>query len=156
MATMTEKHVLLVKHSWSYVAGELDALGALFMKNLIRLRPEHKPIFRKLDNEKGITVLMQTIHHLVASLPSIPKAEKDLKSLLTEYSGFSLDRSHYDDALIAFLMTVEKKLGKRWNSEMCEAWVFLFAYTYQHVVHRPIFFNSSICTNLKKSITHDQ
>jgi hypothetical protein len=42
---MTERQILLVKNSWSYVIVNSDEAGQLFYKRLFEVAPEVKPMF---------------------------------------------------------------------------------------------------------------
>jgi hemoglobin-like flavoprotein len=133
---MTEKQVLLVKHSWSYVTGQLDDLYPIFNKKLGHLCPELKPLLKRLNKEKRLAIIMTAINHMVAALPDLQKAEKQLLLALAEYSDLDISRSYYESALIAFLMTLEKKLGKNWTEEIRDAWIFIFASMHQHLLRQ--------------------
>jgi hypothetical protein len=133
---MTEKQILLVKHSWSYVSGQLDDLCPLFGKKFVLLCPESKPTIKRLTKENRLHDLMMTVNHLVIALPDLVKAEKQLLLLLAAYSDLEISRNYYDSALIAFLMTLEKKLGKNWTLEIRDSWIFVFASVHQHLLRQ--------------------
>jgi hemoglobin-like flavoprotein len=129
---MTDKQVLLVKHSWSYVASQLDEISSLFSKKLLQLHPEFKT--STSIRPEALLKLMQTVHHLVASLPDFKKAEKELLLLTAEYSNQGITKDIYDSILICFLITLEKKIGKNWSAEIREAWIFVLASTHMHLI----------------------
>jgi hypothetical protein len=133
---MTEKHVLLVKHSWSYVAGQPDELCAVFSKKLLHLCPELKPLIKRLNKENRLPAFMMVINQLVVALPDLLKTERHLLTLFAEYSDLEIPRDYYDSGLIAFLMALEKKLGKNWTSEMRESWIFIFSSVHQHLLRQ--------------------
>jgi hypothetical protein len=133
---MTEKHVLLVKLSWSYVAGQHDDLCPVFSKKLIQLCPELKSLIKRLNKENRLPVFMMSVHQLVTALPDLVKTEKHLLLLFAEYSDLEISRTYYDCALIAFLMSLEKKLGRNWSPEMRESWIFIFATAHQHLLRQ--------------------
>jgi hypothetical protein len=133
---MTEKQILLVKHSWSYVSGQLDDLCPLLSKKFILLCPESKPMIRRLTKENRLHDFMMTVNHLVIALPDLAKAEKQFLLLLAAYSDLEISRNYYDSALIAFLMMLEKKLGRNWSLEIRDSWVFVFASVHQHLLRQ--------------------
>jgi hemoglobin-like flavoprotein len=130
---MTDKQVLLVKHSWSYVASQLDQVSSLFVKKLLQLHPDLKSTLKSIRPD-ALPKLMQTVHHLVASLPDFKKAEKELLLLTAEYSNQGITKDIYDSILICFLITLEKKIGKNWSAEIREAWIFVLASTHMHLI----------------------
>jgi hemoglobin-like flavoprotein len=130
---MTEKQVLIVKHSWSYVANQLDDTNALFCKNLLRLLPDIKPILEKRKQEKGAIEIMGTVNRIVATLPDFSKVETEIRMMQKEFENLGITRSGYDSALSAFLMTLEKKTSKIWSLETRDSWVFVFASITQHI-----------------------
>jgi hypothetical protein len=121
---MTEKQVLLIKYSWSYVADKEDELANMFRKKIGQITPSLKPAFRSSD--AGALPIIRLIHHLVSDLPDAIKAETRLGALWKEYELAGISRSHDENALIALLLVLEKKLGKRWSMEIKEAWIFVF------------------------------
>ncbi len=135
---MTEKQVLIVKHSWSYVANQLDDTSALFCKNLFRLLPDLKPILKKRDQEKGANEIMDTVNRIVTTLPDFSKVEKEIRIMQTEYANLGITPSDYDSALFAFLMTLEKKTSKIWSNEARDSWVFAFASVRQYLIRPPV------------------
>jgi hemoglobin-like flavoprotein len=133
---MTEKQVLLVKHSWSYQTGQLETLGTLFTKKLIALNPELKVTLKRTVGELRTHSLMLALNQIVAALPNLRKAHQNIQQIVTEYAALGMTRADYENALIAFLLALEKRLGKNWNGEMREAWIFIFSSLY-HQVSRP-------------------
>jgi hemoglobin-like flavoprotein len=130
---MTEKQVLIVKHSWSYVANQLDDTNALFCKNLLRLLPDIKPILEKRTQEKGANEIMYIVNRIVTTLPDFSKVETEIRMMQKEFETLGITRSDYDSALSAFLMTLEKNTYKIWSLETRDSWVFVFASITQHI-----------------------
>ena len=130
---MTEKQVLIVKHSWSYVANQLDDANELFIKNLLHLLPHLKSILKKRNQESGSNEIMEIINHIVIALPDFSKVENEIRSMQIEYANLGVTPSDYDSALFAFLTTLEKKAAKAWNSEAHDSWVFVFATLKQYI-----------------------
>jgi hypothetical protein len=131
---MNERQVLIVKHSWSYVASRLDDTQTLFIKNLCRLLPNLKPTQAKRNGEDKSGEIIRVIHRIVATLPTFSDIE--IQKMQTEYASLGIAPADYDSALFAFLMTLEKKASKTWNDEARESWVFVFASMRQHVHER--------------------
>ncbi|MFM9837459.1 MAG: hypothetical protein ACKVOQ_04300 [Cyclobacteriaceae bacterium] len=130
---MTEKQVLIVKHSWSYVANQLDDTNVLFCKNLLRLLPDLKPILKKREQEKSASEIMSTINRIVTSLPDFSKVETEIRTIQMEYASLGMTPSDYDSAMFAFLITLEKKTTKVWSNEARDSWVFVFASIKQYI-----------------------
>lgn len=149
---MSESQSFLVRNSWNLVSGELEDLSAIFVKQLSQLKPELKPLLKKLLAEQRLLKTVSTIDHLVNSLSDLRRAEKNVLLLIASYSDMRITREDYDIALIAFLMTLEKKIGRKWTLETRDAWIFTFVTIYQHFVKqldKPI-------TLLKSPILTDQ
>lgn len=130
---MNEKQILLVKNSWNHVVNQLDEANALFIKNLVRLSPSLKPIFKKVNQESRSCEIMETINHIVATLPHFSKAENEIRNMQREYANLGITPSDYDSALFAFLMTLEKKSAKEWCSDTRDSWTFTFASVKQYI-----------------------
>ncbi len=124
---MTEKDILLVKHSWTYIASQSESVADSFLKNLKRLNPEQRELYKIPEREGSHRLLFNTLHRLVVALPALTRSEGELKDLARQFSNFGLTRTDYDNATIAFLITMEKKLGKVFSQEIRESWVVLFA-----------------------------
>jgi hemoglobin-like flavoprotein len=127
---MTERQVLLVKHSWSYQTGQLENLSTLFTKKLLALNPELKLMMRRTVGESGAYSLMIVLNQVVASLPNLPKAHQSIQLIVAQYAALGITRADYENALIAFLLVLEKRLGKNWTDETREAWIFIFSSLY--------------------------
>jgi hypothetical protein len=50
------------------------------------------------------------------------------------YSDRGITRAFYDSLLVAFLISLEKKIGRRWTAEIREAWIFTFASVHMHLI----------------------
>jgi hemoglobin-like flavoprotein len=133
---MTEKQILLVKHSWSYVASHLDDLVGTFGKKVAQVSPELKPLLKRVNDENGLHSILTTINQVVATLPEFNKAEQQVLLLLAAYAGKGISRENYDAVLIAFLLTLEKKLGKHWSAEIRESWIYCFASIHHHFIRQ--------------------
>jgi len=118
------------------MAGQLDDVSNTFFKKIILLAPELKPLLKRYQHEKKLSGIMTTVNHLVASLPEFKKAEKEVLTLLAEYSDSGISKSNYDAALIAFLMTMEKKLGGKWNIEIRDSWIYIFVSIHQYFIRK--------------------
>lgn len=129
---MTEKQILLVKHSWSYLASQLEETAAVFSKKLMQVMPELKSLFKKTEAEAFHEVMI-TVNQLVYALPDVRKAEEEILRLIEKFSRRGMSSTEYDGALIAFLLTLEKKLGKSWTQELRESWVFILASVRRHL-----------------------
>ena len=133
---MTDRQILLVKHSWSYVASQRDDVCKSLKKNLAFLCPEIKSVIKKLDREKRMAGLMVSVNQLVVALPDLQKAEKEFLLMLAEYADAGISKSYYDSAVIAFLMTLEKKIGRNWTQEMRDSWIFIFVTMHQQILRQ--------------------
>jgi hemoglobin-like flavoprotein len=120
---MTEKQILLVKHSWSYIAGQADEMALVFANNLILLDPGLKPLTQQLITENKLTDMMMTVNYFVAALPDLQKAENKVLDLIAKYSTLELSEKYYDIAWLAFLQSLHKKLGDTWDQEIHDAWI---------------------------------
>lgn len=124
---MTEKQVLLIKYSWSYVAGQLDRLTNMVERQLIRQSPPSKLLAAALENRKALPHLIESIHRIVVFLPDLSDMKREVAATLREYRDFDVSEEQFEDAVVAFVTALEKKLHDAYTRDIGEAWVFLFA-----------------------------
>jgi hypothetical protein len=136
---MTEKQILLVRQSWEQVAGQREKTAALFSKKLELVTGQRLPL-KKVWPEAFYDIIV-TLHHLVISLPEVHKAENTIMHLLQRCKREGMTAADYNNALVAFLLTLEKKLGRNWSPEVRDSWVFVLASTYHQLTRKlnPVF-----------------
>lgn len=130
---MTEKQILLIKHSWSYVAAQTEDLAYSIAKKLSKHMPELRSQLKELTDNEQVQI-MSALNHLVVSLPAFQKADQKIFHLLADHVDKGITREFYDAGLTSFLMTMEKKLGAAWTKDMYEAWIILFASVHLHLL----------------------
>jgi hemoglobin-like flavoprotein len=135
---MTEKQILLVKHSWSYLAGQLDDVTIVFAKNIIALDPTLKPLTQQLTIENKLREVLITVNDFVACLPNFERAEKKVLLLITNFSNFNVTRKSYDIAILAFLQALHKMLGETWDQEIHDAWLTALTSMQKHLLDQQL------------------
>jgi hemoglobin-like flavoprotein len=134
---MNEKQILLIKHSWSYAAGNAERVNQNMFKHLSQLEPETKSVFdssARLNSQQFSSI----INLIVLKFQKPAELCKDLKALAEKHPELQLMAMYYDSLVIAFLMTMKKMLGDVWTNEVSDAWAMAFA-TINHNINRTAF-----------------
>jgi hemoglobin-like flavoprotein len=145
---MTEKQILLVKHSWSYLAGQVDELAIVLARNIILLDPSLKSLIQQLAVEKKLNDVLATVNDFVASLPDLNKAQPKTLHLISNYSNLNITKKNYDIAVLAFLQSLHKMLGATWDQEIHDAWITALTSMHKHLLdHLQLFLSPQNMSN---------
>jgi hemoglobin-like flavoprotein len=131
---LSPRQTLLIKLSWSHLSNRLEEIGETFYEVLFDLYPELRPMFRETmaTQQQKFSTMM---NHIVAQIQFPGKLEKDLAEMGTRHAGYGVTDDQYDKVMIAFLLAMEKKLKKNWDSETKEAWTMAFVYIGSQMKH---------------------
>ncbi|RAV99089.1 globin domain-containing protein [Pseudochryseolinea flava] len=123
---MTERQILLVKNSWSYVIVKSEEAGQLFYHRLFEIAPELKSLFK--SEPKGQSrKLINMVTLMVSKLQKLDEIQGEIKSLATRHHKYGVDPAYYRIVGAAFLWTLQQGLKDKWNEELEEAWVDMYA-----------------------------
>jgi nitric oxide dioxygenase len=123
---LTDRQVLIIKLSWSYISIRLDDFGAAFYKILFELDPSLREMF-KSDMGKQMKKFGEMVNHIVSQLQSVEALEVDFNKLGESHAGFGVRYEHYDTVAIAFLLALKKTLRRKMSDETHEAWTMAFS-----------------------------
>jgi hemoglobin-like flavoprotein len=124
---LSPRQTLLIKLSWSHLSNRLDEFGDTFYRILFDIEPALKPLFKNsmdLQREKFSSM----VNHIVAHVQHAEKIEGEIRSLGDRHIGYGVEPQHYDMVMIAFLLALERKLKRKWDTETKEAWTMAFVY----------------------------
>lgn len=119
---MTRYQIDLVQKSWKQVLPISDTAADLFYKELFRLDPSLKPLFRGDMREQGrkltamITVAVQGLPRLEAIVPAV-------RDLGRSHARYGVLPQHYDTVAAALLWTLNTGLGAAFTPEVKAAWI---------------------------------
>jgi len=122
---MTERQILLVKNSWSYVIVNSDAAGELFYNRLFEVAPAVRPMF-KGDTKEQARKLMSMVTLIVTKLQKLDEIITDIKMLAQRHSKYGTQPAHYKVVGECLIWTLQQGLGDKWNKETEEAWVAVY------------------------------
>jgi hemoglobin-like flavoprotein len=126
-ATMlTDRQVLNIKLSWSYISIRLDDFGAAFYKILFEMDPSLRFMF-KGDMGNQMKKFGEMVNHIVSHMQSVGALEVDFNKLGESHAGIGVRTEHYDTVAIAFLLAMKKTLKRKMNEETQEAWTMAFS-----------------------------
>lgn len=122
---ITEKQILLVKNSFSYVVTDAETAGKLFYGRLFEVAPGVRHLFQdeiKFQARK----LMNMVTLIVTKLHKLDEIMGEVKSLAHRHNRYGAEPAHYQVVGECLLWTLEKRLGDRWNSETRQAWTAVY------------------------------
>ena len=125
----TEKQILLVKNSWSYVVTPIgigaEAAGKVFFQRLFDVAPGVRNLFGD-DIKFQARKLMNMVTLYVTRLHKLDEIMDEINSLALRHNLYGAETAHYQVVGECLLWTLEKVLGDKWNEETREAWTAVY------------------------------
>lgn len=118
---MTDRQILLVKNSWSYVIVNGEEAGQLFYSRLFEVAPSVRHLF-KSDAKEQARKLMNMVTLIVTKLQKLDEIMNDVKSLAQRHIKYGAEPAHYAVVGECLLWTLQQGLGSKWSTETEEAW----------------------------------
>jgi hemoglobin-like flavoprotein len=122
---MTERQILLVKNSWSYVIVKAEEAGLLFYNRLFEIAPELKSMFKTEPKDQS-RKLINMVTLIVSKLQKLQEIEDEIKGLAVRHRKYGVDTAYYRIVGAAFIWTLQRGLKEKWNEELEEAWVAVY------------------------------
>lgn len=119
---MTERQILLVKNSWSYVVVNSEEAGLLFYKRLFEVAPSVEHMFTT-DKKEQARKLMSMVTLVVTKLQKLDDILNEVKMLAQRHGKYGAQPAHYKVVGECLLWTLAKGLGDRWDKETEQAWI---------------------------------
>ncbi len=124
---MTNEEIKIIRRTWRILQGlDTTLLGDVFYSRLFLDEPSLKKMF-KISIEQQAKKLVGMLDHIVKRLERLNELSEDIKSMADRHVGYGVKPKHYDHVEKALLWTLEKALGKDWNSNVAEAWTKCYA-----------------------------
>jgi hemoglobin-like flavoprotein len=124
---LNTRQTLLVKLSWSYFSNRLEEFGDTFYRILFDMEPALRPMFLN-DMEVQRRKFSAMMNHIVWQLTNPNQVKGDIRRLGSRHIDYGVRPEHYDTLMIAFLLTMERKLKSKWDNETKEAWTMALVY----------------------------
>ena len=122
---ITEKQILLVKNSWSYLGIDAEAAGKLFYQRLFEVAPGVRNLFQG-DIKFQARKLMNMVTLIVTKLHKLDEIMEEVRSLAVRHNRYGAEPAHYEVVGQCLLWTLEKGLGDKWNDETRDAWTAVY------------------------------
>ncbi|WP_221392988.1 globin domain-containing protein [Dyadobacter sp. NIV53] len=122
---MTDRTILIIKTSWSYIVTQPVNPGALFYDELFKLAPGLIPMF-KSDKEDQQTKFTDMITFMVLNLQNTRDIQKQINEMGKRHVGYGVTAEHYELVGTALINTLNTSLGDMWNNETRLAWTNLY------------------------------
>ena len=123
---MTERQILLVKNSWSYVIVNSEAAGELFYSRLFEVAPAVRPMF-KGDTKEQARKLMNMVTLIVSKLQKLDDIMAEIKGLAQRHGKYGAQPAHYKVVGECLVWTLRQGLGDKWNKETEDAWITVYS-----------------------------
>jgi hemoglobin-like flavoprotein len=122
---MTEREILLVKNSWSFVVTNSEEAGRLFYNRLFEVAPGVQDMFKSEPKDQA-RKLMNMVTLIVAKLQKLDEIMFEIKALSQRHGKYGAKPEHYAVVGECLLWTLEQGLGDKWNKETKEAWTKVY------------------------------
>jgi len=122
---MTERQILLVKNSWSYVVVNSEEAGLLFYKRLFEVAPSVEHMFTK-DKKEQARKLMSMVTLIVTKLQKLDDVMNEIKNLAGRHGKYGARPEHYKVVGECLIWTLKQGLGDKWNKETEDAWIAVY------------------------------
>jgi nitric oxide dioxygenase len=122
---MTERQILLVKNSWSYIVVNSDEAGQLFYGRLFEVAPGVRHMFKGDVKDQG-RKLMNMVTLIVTKLQKLDDILNEITMLAQRHSKYGARPEHYAVVGQCLIWTLQQGLLDRWNAETEEAWVTVY------------------------------
>src|SRR4051812_17186569 len=122
---MTDRQMLAIKISWSYVIRDSGEAALLFYNKLFELKPALKPLFRN-DMELQARKLVAMLTLIVSRLQMIEEVADEISALGRRHAGYGARPEDYPVVRQALLWMLEHRLEEHWTPETREAWELMY------------------------------
>jgi len=122
---VTERQVALVQGTFDLIAPIADDAAVLFYSRLFELDPGLRRLFKSDMREQRVK-LMQMLTAAVKGLDHLDRLVPVVEGLGRRHAAYGVTDAHYQTVGEALLWTLEMGLGKRFTSEVREAWAAVY------------------------------
>lgn len=131
---MTDRNILIIKTSWSYILSQPENPGHVFYDKLFEIAPCLKPMF-KSDMEQQMAKLTDMITFMVTHLQDMSKIRSEIDALARRHAHYGAKPEHYKTVGDALIQTMETSFGSLWNEETRQAWIALYNIWATEMIH---------------------
>jgi hemoglobin-like flavoprotein len=122
---MTERQILLIKNSWSFVIVRSEESGLMFYERLFDIAPELQALFKSHPKEQALK-FVQMITLVVSRLQKLDEILDELKALALRHNRYGVKTAYYRIAGAAFIWMLQQLLEDKWTEELEEAWIEVY------------------------------
>lgn len=131
---MTDRNILIIKTSWSYILSQPENPGHVFYDKLFEIAPCLKSMF-KSDMEQQMVKLKDMITFMVTHLQDMSKIRSEIDALARRHAHYGAKPEHYKTVGNALIQTMETSSGSLWNEETRQAWIALYNIWATEMIH---------------------
>lgn len=119
---MTEDDIARIRASYARLAGDPDAVAAVFYGNLFAMDPGVTALFKGTDLVAQGRKLMGALTMVVASLDRLGSILPQVRALGARHAGYGVERRHYDLVGAALLKSLSDALGDDFTPDLRASW----------------------------------
>jgi len=123
---LTDRKILIVKTTWSYVISQPEMTGEMFYEKLFELNPALRAMF-PTDMEQQVRKLIDMITYMVSRMQNMDGIQKDIDAMAVRHAGYGVQDAHYATVGQALMWVLENRLEAHWDEEARESWTELYA-----------------------------
>lgn len=119
--SLTNPQIELVQVSVQDILPIAQRTGERFYEHLFARSPELRQLFHtnmKSQARKLMTILI----HMIANLDHLEGVGEELRELAQRHVDYQVEAAHYPLVGDALMLTLEERLGEKWNPELALAW----------------------------------
>lgn len=122
---MTDRQMLAIKISWSYIVQDSVGAALLFYDKLFELNPALRSLFRN-DRELQARKLVAMLTMIVSRLQVIEEVADEISALGRRHVGYGVRPEDYPVVGQALIWMLEQRLEHHWTPETREAWELMY------------------------------
>lgn len=131
---MNELEIKAIRKSFLLLEGHAQVFAAAFYKQLFKINPELRMMFRG-DMDEQARKLMQMLILLNASLEHFHSLKHSLRNLGKRHAGYGVRSEHYAMVGGILLRTLEEFAGTRFDTTLKAAWTKLLTLVSEEMLH---------------------
>ena len=124
---MTTEQTMLVKNSWKKLRNvRAETIGDLFYTKLFFDHPGLRRVF-PLQMDQQNKKLVDMLSYIVLNIDDFQAVKKTIEALAISHGKYGTKPEHYTMVGSALMWTLQKAIGKEWNSDLEEAWLACYS-----------------------------
>ena len=112
-----------------------EEAGLMFYERLFDIAPELQSLFKTHPKDQALK-FMTMLTMVVSKLQKLDEIIEDIKSLARRHNHYGVKTAYYRIVGAALIWTLHEVLKDKWNDELEEAWIEVYALISQAMIRQ--------------------